>query len=427
MTAKNTARLFLKYGFARHGLPQSVVSDRGTQFTSDFWRYLCKALRIQQRLSSAYHPQTDGQSERSNQTMEAYLRAYVNYAQDDWVDWLPLAEFAANNHVSESTGVTPFYANYGRHPRFTSDCLEVDELLLQHKGPKRVEQQMARDFALRMTNLHAKLRQELLLSAQIQTDAANASRAVHRQYHAGDQVYVSTKNFKTARPSKKLDLKFAGPYTVLRALGDEDPLTYELDLPADLHVFNKFHVSLLQPATPDTDHQPLPGQILPPPPAIEITRNDGTEQEWEVDEVVDSKMKLKPGRLAAGVTVRPSTELFRVRWKGYDELTWEPKENLEGSQEHIARYRLRQEQSIQQNSVLLDEMPVSDQAIDDKAQWTIVSTASAAQSGRRTPTNPHQYRSDDAPPVPVAGIATDVEDDTAFAHQLSRLRGLRPV
>jgi hypothetical protein len=98
------------------GILQSVVSDCGPQFTSKFWAAFCHHLCINRRLSTAYHPQTDGQTERQNQTLKQYLRAYVNYLQDDWVHWLPLAKFAYNNTVHASTGVTPFFAEKGFHP-----------------------------------------------------------------------------------------------------------------------------------------------------------------------------------------------------------------------------------------------------------------------------------------------------------------------
>jgi transposase InsO family protein len=113
--------LFLHHIWKHHGLPRTIVPDRGTQFASRLWQRLCQRLGIPTKLSTAYHPETDGQSENSNQTLEQYLRAYVNYPQDDWVNWLPLAEFAANNHKSATTGVTPFYAVYGQLPRMGNE------------------------------------------------------------------------------------------------------------------------------------------------------------------------------------------------------------------------------------------------------------------------------------------------------------------
>jgi transposase InsO family protein len=119
LTPQHTARLFYERIFTQHGVPAVVTSDRGTQFRSHFMERLCAILGTRQNLSTAFHPQTDGASERTNQTLEQYIRSYCGYLQDDWVDWLPMAQFALNNHVNASTGMSPFYANYGRHPRMS--------------------------------------------------------------------------------------------------------------------------------------------------------------------------------------------------------------------------------------------------------------------------------------------------------------------
>ena len=100
-----------------HGLPNSIVSDRGSVFTSKFWSSLCYFLGIKQRLSTAFHPQTDGQTKRQNSKMKVYLWAFVNYEQNDWARLLPMAKFASNNAKNASTGHTPFELNCGFHPR----------------------------------------------------------------------------------------------------------------------------------------------------------------------------------------------------------------------------------------------------------------------------------------------------------------------
>jgi transposase InsO family protein len=115
--AEGLADLFLSNTFRLHGLPDTIVSDRGPQFASRVWKYLCNSLKIEPRLSTAFHPETDGQTERTNSIMEQYLWAYINYQQDNWVQFVPMAECTANNHISETTGVSPFFANYGMHPK----------------------------------------------------------------------------------------------------------------------------------------------------------------------------------------------------------------------------------------------------------------------------------------------------------------------
>ena len=124
ITASGLAQLFIREVFKHHGLPRDIVSDRGSIFMSSFWRTLCSMLCISANYSTAYHPQTDGLTECTNQTLETYLRAYVSYQQDDWVDYLPLAEFSFNSLKNSSMKVSPFYANLGFHPTFEPQITE---------------------------------------------------------------------------------------------------------------------------------------------------------------------------------------------------------------------------------------------------------------------------------------------------------------
>ena len=96
-----------------HGVPKSIVSDRGSIFTLGFWTTFCSLLQIRRNLSTAFHPQKDGQTERQNQTLETYLHAYCNYLQDDWSNWLPLTEFSYNNLAHSGTGFSPFFLAMG--------------------------------------------------------------------------------------------------------------------------------------------------------------------------------------------------------------------------------------------------------------------------------------------------------------------------
>ena len=102
--------------FSSHSYPLTIVNDRGGQMTSKLWRRLCERYGIRIKFSSAQHPETDGQTENANKVMKNYLQAYVNYAQDNWVDHLPMAKFLANNHINELTRITLFFADNGFHP-----------------------------------------------------------------------------------------------------------------------------------------------------------------------------------------------------------------------------------------------------------------------------------------------------------------------
>ena len=120
-SAPAMARLFLDHVFRLHGLPDTFVSDCGSQFISEFWEHLTSSLCIKRKLSTAYHPQTDGQTERANQDLENCLRQYISWKRDDWVRWLSVAEFAANSAPSATTGISPFHAVYGYEP-----CMDFD-------------------------------------------------------------------------------------------------------------------------------------------------------------------------------------------------------------------------------------------------------------------------------------------------------------
>ena len=115
ITAKDAAKAFYIYVWKDHGLPSFIISGRGRLFVSHFWEQLTTTLRISANLSTVYHSETDGQTEIMNSVFEQYLRAYVNYLQDDWAFWLPSAEFVINNHVSETTQCTFFLTNCGQH------------------------------------------------------------------------------------------------------------------------------------------------------------------------------------------------------------------------------------------------------------------------------------------------------------------------
>ncbi|MBW0535590.1 hypothetical protein O181_075305 [Austropuccinia psidii MF-1] len=126
ITSLDLAHLFIKNIFSKHGLPSRIVSDRSSLFVSSFWTNRCQKLKISRDLSTSYHPETDGKTERVNQILEQYLWMHVSYHQDDWNTWLPLAEFAYNNSDYSSTKQSPFFTVYGRDPQFDSVHITQD-------------------------------------------------------------------------------------------------------------------------------------------------------------------------------------------------------------------------------------------------------------------------------------------------------------
>jgi transposase InsO family protein len=305
ISAPTVARLFLDNVWKLHGLPDSIISDRGTQFTSAFWNELTKRLRINARLSTAFHPESDGQTERVNGVLEQYLRAYVSYQQDDWSDWLSLAEFAMNNAVSDSTRSSPFFANYGFHPKLGYEP-RSDSDSRSRPAYQRPQVQAASSYIDKMQEIEDFLKQELGWAQAVYEQKANESRVPAPAYRVGDKVFLDIRNLKTRRPSKKLDWKNAGPFLVTKVVS---PYAYKLELPPDIRIHPVFHTSLLRPSPSD----PLPGQIQPPPPTIVI---DG-EEEYQVEKVEDSRFNRRRKR-----------HEYLVKWRGYHELSWEPAKNV---------------------------------------------------------------------------------------------------
>ena len=291
-SAEATAAMFLRHVWCYHGLPISLTSDRGPQFALKMWNSLCKLLGITAKLSTAWHPETDGQSKIANQEIERYLRSYVNHFQDDWVERLPMAKFSSNANTSVTTKVPPFLVSCGYIPRMSFEPVDLTALSTR----ERIANAKATSIANRMQEVWEFTRGEMAKSQQAQVKAANRHQKSSPEYRVGDLVWLSTKNFHTERPSKKLDHKRIGPYRVTELVGSGS--AYRLDLPASMRIHDVFHSSLLRLAAED----PLPGQHNDPPPPVVVNG----EEEWEVDDILDAK---KHGRRV----------LFRVKWKSYDE------------------------------------------------------------------------------------------------------------
>jgi len=293
--------VLVKYIARYHGLPETIVSDRGPQFISDFWKHILTRWKTTARLSTAYHPETDGQTERMNAILEDHLRSYVTYLQDDWVEWLPLAEFSANSLPSETTGVSPFFATFGFNPRIGVEPIDTT---------RQPENRNAEDFAADMSNITAHLQEAMLLSQGRYEENANKKRTTAPKYRVGQEVWLDARNIRTLRPIKKLDWKNLGPFKITEVVG---PFTYRLDLPASIRIHPVFNAYLLHPVSNDA----LPHQVQIPPPPVEV---DGVE-EWEVEEIVDS---ITDRRGRGG---QPRVK-YVVKWKGYDTPTREAADSI---------------------------------------------------------------------------------------------------
>ena len=267
-SSEDLADLFLHNVWKHHGQPSTVISDRGPQFASRFWKALCECLGIERRLRTGFHPQTDGQTECFNATMEEYLCLYVNHHQDDWVDWLPLCEFAANNAVSETMQVSPFFATFGRDPQMNFNLDQPVE---------NPEQAHAHEAAANLRKIHDLLRAEMTAAQFPYSEAYDKARRPAPKFEPGNQVWLDARHIKTTRPARKLNWKKLSPFPVKRAIGSH---VYELEFPADIKVHLVQPISILSLVAED----PLPGQIVPPPPPVKV---EGEEPEYHVEAMED--------------------------------------------------------------------------------------------------------------------------------------------
>ncbi|KAK2427510.1 hypothetical protein QL285_026084 [Trifolium repens] len=233
-----------------HGIPSSIVSDRDPKFTSHFWKTLHEALGTKLRLSSAYHPQTDGQTERTNQSLEDLLRACVLDDRGSWDDVLPLIEFTYNNSFHASIGMAPYEALYGRRCQTPLCWYQDGESMIV--GPEMVQQ---------TTDKVRKIRAMMKVAQDRQKSYADRRRRP-LEFAEGDHVFLRvtpTTGVGRALKAKKLTPKFIGPYQILERIGK---VAYRIALPPVLSLIHDvFHVSQLRKYTPDPSHVITPDDI----------------------------------------------------------------------------------------------------------------------------------------------------------------------
>ncbi|GJW89700.1 putative reverse transcriptase domain-containing protein [Tanacetum coccineum] len=295
------ARLYLNRIVARHGIPASIICDRDGRFTSNFWRSFQKALGTDISMSTAYHPETDGQSERTIQTLEDMLRACVIDFGKGWVKHLPLAEFSYNNSYHASIKAAPYEALYGRKCRSPVCWAEVGEAQLT--GPELIQE---------TTEKIVLIKQRMQAAQDRQKSYADRKRKP-MEFEVGDRVMLKVSPWKgVVRFGKrgKLNPRYVGPFKVLAKVGK---VAYRLELPQELsRVHHTFHVSNLKKCYADEP-------IVMPLEGIHV--DDKLQFVEEPVEIMEREIKrLKRSRIP----------LVKVRWNSRrgPEFTWEREDSF---------------------------------------------------------------------------------------------------
>jgi hypothetical protein len=257
-TAPQVARVFVDSVVKLHGMPRSITSDRDCIFTSHFWKLLFKTLGTKLNYTTAYHPQTDGQSERVNQCLEMFLRCMIQDSPKEWRKWLPMAEFWYNSSEHTSIGCSPFKALYGHEPNLGA----IPELA--SVGDTSV----AEVLTDRSTQID--LLKKNLQAAQARMKLFADRKRTERVFQVGEMVLLKLQPYAQAtvinRPYPKLAYKYFGPYKILDKVGQ---VSYRLELPVGTKVHNVFHISQLKEFR--ADYTPVFAE-LPKLPALDARR-----------------------------------------------------------------------------------------------------------------------------------------------------------
>jgi len=266
--AEGLARLFRDNVWKLHGLPESIISDRGPQFVAGLMRKLNGMLGIESKLLTAFHLQIDGQTKRVNQELEQYLRMFIDYRQEQWPKWLGTAEFAYNNKVHLSTQITPFKANYRQDPR------------MGFEGRKKRKYKGAKKFIEKMKEIQKEVRVALGKAQEKIKKYANRKRGEVDDYKVGDLVMLSTKDLKyqiVGRRTEKLMERFVGPYKVKKIVSSN---VVELELPNTIKIHPIVNVSRICRYIGQVE-----GQKREQPAPVIIDR----EEEWKVEKILNKQ------------------------------------------------------------------------------------------------------------------------------------------
>ena len=322
------AKLLLNMLLPQHAMPEAIISDRDPRFTGSMWSEAMKSLGIKLKTSTAYHPQTDGQTERTNRTMQTTLAMYAEKRPKDWPDFLQTVAAAYNDTVHESTGQEPA-RTLGRNTRDRA----MMAALLGDARLRTVRSEEARKLldGLKLTWEEARERM-IRQRAKMKKNADRKRREV--TYQPGDLVLLSTRNLRM-RGGRKLKAKWTGPFQVLEVLGGG--VSVKLDLPSQYsRLHPTFHVEYVKPY--HESHQTWPGRKQPPRALPRLVKG---KKKWEVERVVDKVVEEEETKDAQMV----ETTWYLLKWKNCDdsENSWQTAAELDDCWNLVEEYEAEQD------------------------------------------------------------------------------------
>jgi len=264
--AEGLARLFRDNMWKLHGLPKSIISDRGLQFAAELMKELNGMLGIESKLSIVFHPQIDKQTKRVNQELEQYLRMFIDHRQEQWPEWLGMAEFAYNNKAHSSTKTLPFKANYGQDPR------------MGFKGRRKGKYAGAEKFIEKMKEIQEETKAALEKAQEDIKKYTDRKRLDIEEYKVGDLVMLSTKDLKyqmVGRRTDKLIERYMGPYKIKEIVLSN---AVKLELPSTVKIYLVVNVSRIRRYIGQ-----VKGQKKEKPALVIIEE----EKEWEVERILN--------------------------------------------------------------------------------------------------------------------------------------------
>ena len=304
ITAKGTSALYLSNVWKRTGLPQQVISDRGPHFASKVMQEIWSKLGVKFTMSTAFHPQTDRETEQVNQELEQYLHIFCNFQVNDWADLIPFMEFAHNAHSHSATGLSPFMVWYGYQPEFIPPVNFATTIPAVKERLQMLDQ----------------VRNEVTAALRV---AANTMKrtgpdTLSCTFKEGDLVWLEGTNIHTTHPKAKLAPRRHGPFKVLSS----SPTNSRLALPKSWHIHPVIHNTLLLPYKETAAHGP---NFTKPPPEIV----DGEDDHYEVETILQSRLSLNQRGIQ-----------YLVKWKGYPNLenSWLPASQMKHPAELVQQF-----------------------------------------------------------------------------------------